>query len=479
MPPVRLNLHITETGNLAGETLTCLCWGKKGKYEPMTIYRPIKELALGVCLACLMSPALRAQTATTDSAQTTTASAKHEVDVLKGTVQTDQTATPAPATPAAAPTPPAPLTTPSMTGPLAGAPPLVFDAGPFGKLAVNGIISGFGMVQGDHVPGDSDAVDALSNGQVWIQKTDGWLQFYVQAGAYNLQAVGTPFSPTTSQITNLYGPVPVAYLKLVPTKTTSILIGELPTLIGAEYTFSFQNMNIERGLLWNQETAISRGIQLNQALGKYFNASFSLNDGFYSNRYTWLSGSMAFTKGPHTVAFVAGGNFKEKNYFTSATPIQNDGSIYNVIYTFTHGPLVITPYFQYTSIPTNTAVGVTQGASTKSGAILVSRAFKKGFSLAGRWEYIASTAGTIFVGDPEDGENVPLNLLYGPGSSATSITVTPTFQYGGFFVRGEFSWVHAMDATPGAAFGLSGVSNSQPRGAVEIGFIFGDNIVKK
>ena len=73
-------------------------------------------------------------------------------------------------------------------------------------------------------------------------------------------------------MTNLYGPVPTAYLKLVPTKTTSILIGELPTLIGAEYTFSFENMNIERGLLWNQENAISRGIQLNQAIGKYLAA---------------------------------------------------------------------------------------------------------------------------------------------------------------------------------------------------------------
>ncbi len=358
---------------------------------------------------------------------------------------------------------------------------MVFDSGPLGKLSVNGIISGFGMVQGDHVPGDGRADADLSNGQIWIQKTDGKFQFYVQAGAYNIQAVGTPFSNVASQITNLYGPVPTAYLKLNPTKTTSILIGELPTLIGAEYTFSFENMNIERGLLWNQETAISRGIQLNQAIGKYLALSFSWNDGFYSNRYTWLSGSLAFTKGAHALSFVAGGNFNEKNYFAPATPIQNDGSIYNVIYTFTKGPYVITPYFQYTSVPTNTAVGVTQGASTKSGAILASRTFKHGFSLAGRWEYIATSAGTTYDPDLNDGDggNVPLNLLYGPGSSATSVTVTPTFQYGGFFVRGEFSWVHAIDTTPGYTFGPTGVSNDQPRGVVEIGFLFGDNIVKK
>jgi hypothetical protein len=52
--------------------------------------------------------------------------------------------------------------------------------------------------------------------------------------------------------------------------------------MGAEYTFTFENMNIERGLLWNQENAINRGIQVNQTIGK--SASLSWNDGFYSNR---------------------------------------------------------------------------------------------------------------------------------------------------------------------------------------------------
>jgi hypothetical protein len=232
--------------------------------------------------------------------------------------------------------------------------------------------------------------------------------------------------------------------------------------------------------LWNQETAISRGIQVNQGMGKYLTAALSFNDGFYSNRYTWLMGSLTFVKGPHSLMFCAGGNFNEKNYFTSATPIQNDGSMYMGMYTFTKGPWIIMPYFQYTDVPTNAAVGITQGATTKSGAVLVSHAFKKGFSLAGRWEYIASGSGSTFQPDGEGGgTTVPLNLLYGPGSSATSVTVTPTFQHGGFFVRGDFSYVHAIDASPGATFGPLGINNDQPRGAVEIGFLFGDNIVKK
>src|ERR1035437_8265584 len=103
-------------------------------------------------------------------------------------------AAPPTAAPAASPDPaPAALPTPSITGPLQALPPAIFDAGPFGKIAVNGVLSGIGMVQGNHAPGDDSQQAALSNGQVFIQKTDGWFQFYVQAGAYTLPALATPF----------------------------------------------------------------------------------------------------------------------------------------------------------------------------------------------------------------------------------------------------------------------------------------------
>jgi hypothetical protein len=53
----------------------------------------------------------------------------------------------------------------------------------FGKVAVNGFLSGYGLLQINHVPGDDTKQADLSNGQVFIQKTDGWFQFYLQAGA--------------------------------------------------------------------------------------------------------------------------------------------------------------------------------------------------------------------------------------------------------------------------------------------------------
>jgi len=90
-------------------------------------------------------------------------------------------------------------------------------------------------------------------------------------------------------VNNLYGPVPVAYAKWQAAKNTQFLIGSLPTLMGAESTFTYQNFNIERGIVWNQENAINRGLQVNQTIGKYLSAAFSWNDGYYSNRYSWLS----------------------------------------------------------------------------------------------------------------------------------------------------------------------------------------------
>src|SRR5262249_24384571 len=208
-----------------------------------------------------------------------------------------------------------------------------------------------------------------------------WWQFYLQAGAYNILALGTPYIETDQVLSNLYGALPVGYLKLQAGKNTSFLAGSLPTLIGAEYTFSFQNMHIERGLLWNQENAVNRGVQINQTLGKV-NLSFTYNDGFYSNRYSWLWGSISYVNGPHSIAFVAGGNLSQTKFQTFATPVQNNSSIHNVIYTYTKGPWIIQPFFQYTNVPTNPDIGIVKGASTTGGAICATHTFGHGFSLA-------------------------------------------------------------------------------------------------
>jgi len=358
------------------------------------------------------------------------------------------------------PADPQPLAMPSMSGPLQTAVPHEVEGG---KLAVTGILSGIGWTEGNHIAGDSATHFDVSNAQLFVQKTSGWWQFYLQGGAYNLPAIGVPFLSTSDTVKNIYGPFPQGYLKLVK-GNFNVEIGALPTLIGAEYTFSFQNMNIERGLLWNQENAINRGIQLNETYKK-LTASLSWNDGFYSNRYTWLTGSLTYAfNSANSLQFVAGGNAGAYAKNTLATPLfLNNSQIYNLIYSYTKGKWVAQPYFQYTDVPTNAKIGITEGGGTKGGAVLLTYNFNRGFSLAARPEYIKSTGNVA---------NGAVNLLYGPGSGAFGFTVTPTYRKDAFFLRGDFAIVHATNSTPGDVFGPAGMNVNQPRGVLEAGFMF-------
>ena len=124
---------------------------------------------------------------------------------------------------------------------------------------------------------------------------------------------------------------------------------------------------------------------------------------------------------------------------------------------------MVQPYFQYTDVPTNAKVGITRGAGTKGGALLLTYNFKRGFSLAARPEYIKST-GSL--------SNGAINLLYGPGSGAFGFTVTPTYRKDAFFLRADLAIVHATNSTPGSFFGPAGLNANQPRGVVEAGFMF-------
>ena len=404
-----------------------------------------------------------------------TACATMSLALMAG-AQTPATPAPAPAAapapaPADAPAAPAPLSTFVLTGPLSWLPPATFDAGPLGKLSVNGILTGFSQFQNNSVPGDTSAQATLSNGQIFIQKADGKLQYYVQAGVYTMPTLSVPFLNAQDTVKNFYGPVPVAYLKLPVGKTTQFLIGQLPTLMGAESTFTYQNFNIERGIVWNQENAINRGLQVNQTLGKYLSGSVSWNDGYYSDRYSWLSGSLTLTKGPHSLVYDGMGNLGQTAYTTAATGVVNNSYMHAVIYTYAKGPWIISPYFQYGKVPIFPQVGVLKGTSTTGGAINASYAFKSGFSLPARVEFLKSS------GSATDGS---FNLVgFGAGSGGVTFTATPTYQKGGMFLRSDLAVVHATSSTTGDVFGKTGADTSQFRAVLEFGFIFGSNITGK
>lgn len=352
---------------------------------------------------------------------------------------------------------------PTFTGPLQAPAPVTFRAGPFGTLDLDGVLSGVGLMQSNAGAAGRASHWDLTNGQIFIQKATGWWQFYLQAGAYNLLALGAPFLSTATTVSDFYGPLPQAFLKIVPAKNFSIMAGALPTLIGAESAFSFQNAAIERGLLWVQENTVNRGIQFNETIGRV-SASESWNDGFYSNRYTWITGSLSYLLSPaSTLAFTGGGNLGRTRFVSRATPVQNNSRIYSMIYTYSHESWIVQPYIQFTTLPSNTASGAAQGAETRGGALLLTYNLNHHVAVSGRGEYISTT------GNPNGGTD---NVLFGPGSDGWSLTLTPTFQDHGFFVRGEVSLVGAINLTPGDAFGERGMNRHQARGMIEAGFIF-------
>jgi hypothetical protein len=371
-------------------------------------------------------------------------------------------APPPAAPPAAAPSPPTlllPLTTLS-----ADPNPYNVELGPLGKVYATGVVSGLVLWQDNRFPTDHHFEADLDNGQVFLQNTTGLFQFFLQAGAYSLPALGSPYIRASNALSTFYGPLPQAFVKLAPTDNFSVMAGKLPTLIGAETTFSFQNYNIERGLLWNQENAVNRGVQANYTAGPVA-LSASWNDGFYSDRFNWAFGSITYTFDPNnSFEFVGGGNLGRTGKATIATPLfQNNSDIFDWIYNGTWGPISITPYVQYTSVSKDLALGIPHGASTVGFALMGAYTFNDNMKLAARGEYITSS-GSLANGAP--------SLLYGPGSDAWSITLTPTYQYKIFFARGEFSYVEAGHITPGFAFGPAGTKNEQVRLLFETGVLF-------
>jgi len=241
----------------------------------------------------------------------------------------------------------------------------------------------------------------------------------------------------------------------------SLQIGKLPTLIGDEYTFTFENMNIERGLLWNLEPAVSRGIQVNYTQGP-LTLSLSWNDGTYSDQFGSLSGlaSYAFNGGADTLAFAAGGNLASGPHFSAL----NNSSYYDLIYTHTSGPWTISPYVQYVNLPVFTKIGPPDSTQVWGGALLVSYFIDDNWKMAGRVEYEGSS------GNPATTYNL---IGYGAGSNAWSFTVTPTYQWKQWFVRADASYVDAgnVDVADFDGFGHSGTNKDQFRVMLELGLL--------
>lgn len=388
-----------------------------------------------------------------------------------------------------------PLSTPAMSAGITANPdPISFDAGPIGTIYVGGDAGTFIDWQASRFRSfpslkrsalavgfydDRDFRWDVSNAQIFVQKDDGPVQFYAQAGAYDILAVGYVTFPVGMYTADTYGPLPIAYLKLVPTDNFSILAGKLPGLVAVEKPFDFENLNIERGLLWLQEPAISRGVQANYALGPVA-LSASFNDGNYSDTLDWVTGRLTWTiDSTNTFAIAGGGHTATQNpsygsprFLTPSAgtpPAQQNSSIINATYTYSNGPWMISPTVEWSDMERDAKIGFRHGETSWSGAALLDYRFDPNWSVALRGEYI-KTAGKFFAFPP-----TPISeyILYGPRSSAASFTLTPTYQYKLFYARAEASYLLGWNGWPTFTwFGFGGIKQTQLRGLLEIGVQF-------
>jgi len=355
----------------------------------------------------------------------------------------------------------APAALPTISGPLTPNPdPTQIETGVFGTLDLTGTVGGLASWQDNSAASDRRSGADLSNAQFFLQSTRGRLQFFLQVGAYSLPSLGTAYLNASKTPRETYGFVPQAFLKFASGDRFSFEVGKLPSLIGVESTFTFENADIERGLLWNQTSSVSDGIQLNYADGP-LNVSISWNDGYYSARYNWFTALVSYAlNGDAETFMVSGGtNLGHTGYSTFATPLpQNNSAILDIAYTASLGRWAFTPYLQFSRVPPNCGLGFGNGASTAGAALLVSYKQDDRWSVAARAEALAT------MGD--------MNLLYGPESGAWSATLTPTYQNGVFFARAEAAYVGSENGRNGFTLGRRLENSSQARLMLETGMLF-------
>jgi hypothetical protein len=342
-------------------------------------------------------------------------------------------------------------------------------------VTFSGVISGF-TFHADN-PNATGALDTasgtdlatrtqLGNALITVARTTGTFRFSVTAGAYAFPVVGQAMNPTFQQFanTNLYGYLPNAYVQYVPNANWTFSVGKLPTLFGQENAFTFQNVNIQRGLVWNAEAIVSRGIRVAYATST-FNATLEYNDGYYSGNHRAIEGQLGWTPNSRTsLAFIF--ILPDPNTPPNVTAFVANKREYDLMYTQQIGKLQLLPYALWMQSPASRNAGFVSNESAFGAALIATYAFNSVLSLGGRIETISNSSSRFDFGANSD------FLGYGPGASATTFTLTPAYRTSHFLARAEYSHVRVTGLLPGLGFGSTGFGTMQTRVGLEIGAQF-------
>lgn len=363
------------------------------------------------------------------------------------------------AVPALADPVPVPLPTPSPPPP----------------VTVSGIVSGYALTSDN--PNATGALDTasgadlssrtqLSNALLTVTAVAGKMKLTATAGAYAFPVVGLAINPTFQAFanTNLYGYLPVAYAQYSPDAQWTISVGKLPTLLGQENAFTFQNPDIQRGLVWNMEPVVSTGVRVGYA-GAHLSAAIEYNDGFYSCSRRALEGLLGWNPtSANSLQFIF--IIPDANTPPNTTVAIANKREYDLMYTQQIGKLQLLPYALWVQSPASSALGYSKNQSAFGAALLANYAFNGTLSLGGRIETLGDSSSTRDFTFNSD------LVGYGPGSSATTFTLTPAYKTAHFIARGEWSYVYVNNLLQTIGFGPGGLRTNQTRFGLEIGAQF-------
>ena len=227
----------------------------------------------------------------------------------------------------------------------------------------------------------------------------------------------------------------------------TVTAGRFATNIGGEAPFTWQNANIQRGLVWAGEPVWFDGVRVSAQYGN-FNGYVGVNDRDTDD------GKMALEAG-------VGTSFDKVDVgFNVLIPDKNDSTntrVYNLTVNVNYlDYLPLTLYVDYLSTPQT-------GDDADSVGVALLGEFKVNdkLSVGGRIEY---------VNNDGDGDNYGI----GKGNNAWTFTVTPKYRINKYFyVRGEVSYVtlgnkyYRKDANNPNSLG-----DNELRLGAEIAFVF-------
>lgn len=278
----------------------------------------------------------------------------------------------------------------------------------------------------------------ISNALLTINLTSGNLHANATVGTYSFPAVGFPLVPDSAPGANetLYSPLPVAALTYNVNSHLSVAAGKFAALLGQESPFTYQNLNVQRGIAWGMEPTISRGVQISYTSGPW-SLTLQENDAYYSGSNRAFEGLAGWSPSSNTslqlAAILPGANVPGNPTTAVGNKAEND-----FMYTRTIGKLQIAPYFLLVHSPASSALGYTNAENARATALLAAWTFSPQWSVAFRYEDARNGSSPS---DPSPNADL---VGFGPGSAANSRTLTPAYRFGnGGVLRLECSHVSA------------------------------------